>query len=237
MSFLNHRALAWVGVWFGLVTALAGAMRQPAHAADPDPSGSLPEEFWDLFLSGETLRYIMPGLLADDSGSGNLRPLVERLQGVRIYRQRDRLMLTIRYDQGFQVVVRDGDSAPSLSLYEVDLPPITRFALKMRDGVLTLKQLDLGGHGLRVRANIPWLPDTIWVHGASVDLVTGDIRVEAGVLGNLVRVVAKLKVNPSEIAYAGLGLWEHITEDLIFDTQTTRFSSDSIESLFNDRDR
>ena len=222
----------YCAVGFGLLFSAIGALMPVVAVGDSRLPRAGEEEFWDRFVEGETIRYMFSGLSEGDGEPSKLQPLLDRLQGVRLYRQGDRLMVTILYDAAFRVQVRPEKETPSLSLYQIQVPRVARFAVKMRDGILTLKQLETDGDGVRVKANIPWVADTIWIHGARVDLVSGEIQAEAGVLGDLIRILAKLQVRASEISFSGISLWERIADALVFQGQIMSGAADSIDSSF-----
>lgn len=169
------------------------------------------EEVW---LDGETLRYLIGPV--EKWGGPKLQDVLDRLDGVWLYRDADSLHVSAYFNEAFTVSIQDRGAAKKWELYAVEVPRTVRFRWKMADGVLRISGLNEGVEVLNFLAKLPWyLPDTIYLRKAAFSLVDGTFRVEAGVLGDNVSVVASGELKAGKVDGA-VDIWESIKRNLRF---------------------
>jgi hypothetical protein len=165
-----------------------------------------------IWIDGEALRYFMAGLA--NFGGEKLQAVLAHIQGVRLTRLTDSLSAAVYFNEDFTIAIQGEATAPNWQPYAIHVPKAVRFSLKMAEGVLTLWGLDEGHDALNLQLKMPALPDTVYVRNLSANLTNGKIQVEAGVIGNLVTVVAGAEVTARK--FTGVDIWESISRNLSF---------------------
>lgn len=165
------------------------------------------EEIW---IDGEALRYIL-GTLTGYAGE-KLAPVLEHIQGLRLTRQGDALNAALYFDHSFNVPLQDESKIRSWQPYAVYSPKTVRFEIRMLDGVLMLLGLDRGLDAVNLKLKMPFLPDSVWVRSVSVDMDKGKVLVEAGVIHNMIAVIAHAQIAARK--FAGVDVWDSIKKNL-----------------------
>lgn len=175
------------------------------------PGVDLPKKDGEqLWIDGEALRYLL-GQVPGDAGA-LVGPYLDRIQGLRLTRQGDQLKAAIYFDRAFRIPVIDESKAKRWSPYAVHVPKTVRFSIRMKDGVLRLLGLDQDGNAVNLKLKMPFLPDTVWVRHAILNMESGKAEVEAGVIGNHVTVVARAQVTARK--FEGIDIWESIQRNV-----------------------
>jgi hypothetical protein len=176
------------------------------------------EQIW---VDGEALKYLLGSIrqVADE----RFAPLLDHLQGLKLTRQGDALNAGIYFDQPMPVSIRDEKKAPRWQPYSLRLPKTVRFSIRMIAGRLVISGLDQGLDTATLKLKMPFLPDTVWMKSASVDMGSGHVRVEAGVVGDWVTVVANADLIARK--FGGVDIWESIKRNLTpFEWPTLTFA-------------
>lgn len=193
--------------------ALHDSFPHPLNRGDVDiiPGLDLPtrdgEEIW---IDGEALRYLL-GSVAGTLGD-KLAPVLEHIQGLRMTRQGDALNAAVYFDRAFTLPLQDERKIGNWQPYAVTIPKTIRFAIRMLDGVLMLSGLDRESNSIHLKLKMPFLPDTVWVRSASVNMDDGKLKVEAGVLRNVITIVARAEIVARK--FSGVDIWESIKRNL-----------------------
>jgi hypothetical protein len=167
----------------------------------------------DLWVDGDALRYFLGGLRG--WGGADLGQVLDRIQGARLTRLGDRLALAVYFDSAFELTLKSESAASNWELYAVHVPKTVRLRLGMTEGVVSLEGLDGGADSLKLRVKMPYLPNTVYLRRASANLTDGNLRVEAGVIGNTVTLLAKGKLEAQGVD-GKIDIWGSIRRNLKF---------------------
>jgi hypothetical protein len=190
------KGAAWDQLKDSFPTALPGLPGISVPAAEG-------EEVW---IDGGSLRYFLAAV--HDYAGDKFGPLLDHAQGVRLTQTGDSLAVSIYLDQALDLAVQDVAAAGNWTPYSIHVPKAVRFKLRMNEGVLLITGLDSGRDALNLKLKMPWLPDTIWVRNVVMNLTSGQIRVEAGVIGNGVGLIAQGDLLAQR--FTGIDLWKTI---------------------------
>lgn len=201
-----------------LVNRIHSVAWDQLHDSFPNPSGDgmpdldLPsEDGQQLWIDGEAIRYFLAAVR--DYAGDKLGPLMDRVQGVRLTRTGANLNAAIYFDGAFDIPLQDKNRIPNWQPYSVHVPKTVRFSVQMLDSVLTVTGLDQGNDALNLKLKMPSpLPDSVWVRTASVSLSDGKAHVEAGVLGNMISVIANAELLARK--FDGVDVWATIESNL-----------------------
>lgn len=210
------RTVAWDG--------LKDSFPNPAGDGLPDLGLGLPtEDGQQIWIDGEAIRYFLDSLR--DYVGDKLGPVLDHVQGVRLTRMGELLNVAIYFDMAFDIPLQDKKSVPNWQPYSVHAPKTIRFSIKMSDDVLTVAGLDEGADALNLKIKMPFpLPEAVWVRNASVNLSSGKARVEAGVAGNLIAVIANAELMARKLD--GFDIWGSIEKNLnLFDFPSLHFEA------------
>jgi hypothetical protein len=171
----------------------------------------------ETWIDGEAIRYWLESAKA--SGGEKISQVLDRIQGARVIRGSEDLKIGLYFSESFVVKIRDEDEAENWQPYSVEVPKSLRFSLNMNDGVLRGRGFDEGQEKLDIKVKIPFAPDRVYLRNFSADLSTGDVELEAGVLGNLLAVVAKGHLIAKK--FDGVDIWESLLRSFHFSEAKT----------------
>jgi hypothetical protein len=183
----------------GLVLAFTTA----AYAADGTPTQD------DIVIGPDAIRYYLGKLQLGD----RLGVLLDRVVDARIHRT-DRLELTLTFTQASDIQLADPDTVANWKLYGIHVPATVFVPVKIDDGVLTITGLNQGDDIIKLLVKIPVLSHEVVLHGATADLSTGDLLIEAGAVSDLFTVVAK--ANFLDPKFGGVDFWDSLAANLDF---------------------
>ncbi len=181
----------------------------PALDSAPGGLGTLDDEIW---MDGGVLRFFAEPLRG--FGGGVLSGVLDRLVGLRLKRLDGKVRISLYVDQVMDIKLADKNQVKTGVPYGLHLPKAVRFNLSMKEGVMYLSGLDEGHDALRISIKIPVAPDAVSLRSARVDMSTGKVKLEAGVLGNHVAVVAYGEVTTRNLDR--FDIWESIEKNLAF---------------------
>lgn len=187
----------------------------------PQPQGSFPELTMpafdlptevgqEIWIDGEALKYFAAPLR--QFGGPSFEQALDRIQGARLSRAVDRLNVSIYFTEAFTLPLKDRDQASNWQPYAVYVPKAVRFSVAMNDGVLNIFGLDQGHDALNLELKMPALPEAVYLRSVSANLSDGKVRVEAGVIGNLITVIAGAEVVARK--FTGVDIWATIDSNL-----------------------
>jgi hypothetical protein len=211
-----------------LVGRVSGVAWDQLHDSFPNPADGIglpdldlpTEDGQQLWIDGESIRYFLAAVR--DYAGDKLGPVMDHVQGLRLTRQGELLYAAIYFDGPFDIGLQDKDRIPNWQPYSVHVPKTIRFAIALQEGVLAVSGLDQGQDALNIKLKMPALPDSVWVRTASVNLSDGSTHVEAGVVGNLITVVANAEIMARK--FDGVDIWGTIERNLdILDFPTLNF--------------
>ncbi len=230
MGFRLYSAFALPGAVVGsqmdgvpqLIDQVAGPAWELLKTTFPHPIQGLPgridEELTNgelVWIDGDGLRYFLSPL-RDWLGSDADQLLTSAL-GLRLSRSGTSLVAALYFREAQRISLSSLDiNLPQGELRSIRVPRTLRIAIQVRDGVAALKFLPVVDDPLALEA--AWNGISLWLEpkGVQADLNSGDARVEASVLGGLVRFVARL--NLFEKRFDGVDFWQSI------DQKRARFS-------------
>jgi hypothetical protein len=175
-----------------------------------NPEEANPSEYW---VDGEAVKYLLGGLAqwGGDLTSG----LLDKIDGVRLTRGSDDLSVAVYFSREFTAQWKAGDASKSFALTGARLPKTLRFRLSMKDGVATITGLDDGvdGHDdvLALLVKIPLLTSKVYLRWVQADLTSGNISVEAGVLGDSITLDASALIRTKSFK---VDIWKSIESNL-----------------------
>jgi hypothetical protein len=197
-----------------LVDQVSGPAWDGLRDSFPSPSMGLPgilsgsgDEIW---VDGEALRFFLAPVRDWAGEKGDL--ILDHLQGARVERVRNSMTISVYFDQELTVSVQDEKKAKNWELYAIHVPKTIRFTVSMFDGIVFVSGLDTQRDNVKLSVKIPWLPDTVYLRTASVNLVDGKLRVEAGVIGDTIGIVANAQLAAKTLG--GVDIWETIKDNL-----------------------
>lgn len=159
----------------------------------------------DEYFEGRTLRHLLSGA-REKAFSGGLAPMIDYLSGLRLVRGEKSLYITVRYAKSFSLPIVPRDKVAQGQVYEIHVPRVSRFAITLQDGRMRIEQLDLGIDGWQFKVKLPLVPVTVYVNGASVDLVSGEIVFGAGFVANMIDVLVHAKLQESDVKFDRVSL-------------------------------
>jgi len=198
------------------------AFMPPAHAAAKSLKMAYPGQ--EIWLEGEDLRLQYEDV--DTILSGRLGPkevLLGHLQRVHVLPRKSDLKITVYFDESFLITLLNPAEARRWQAYQIRFPKTLRISLKVVDGVLWVQSLNFLENSLRLYANLPLMPNGIYFKNLAADLVAEKVRVEAGVMGGRVRVVADTEL--FDWSFDNLAFWESIRRNLFFFRSSPRATS------------
>jgi hypothetical protein len=100
--------------------------------------------------------------------------------------------------------------------YSVHVPKTIRLLLEQAKGVLRLTGLDQGPDALELKLKLPVIPDGVFLRRATLDLSSGRLVAEAGLIHNAVALVATADIQARSLQ--GIDFWESVVRnrDLLF---------------------
>ncbi len=161
------------------------------------PEGGLPsfgDDSESIWLEGEALKYLIEPFLAQVVGDQleKVSLILEKLQGVRVTRVTSGLRIHTYFKDEFDVILKKVEEAKAWQLYKVHFPTAVRFRVSFSDGNVSVEGLDEGTSTLRLFVKSPSvLPDQVWMRAVNLSLETGAFQIEAGVIGNQLRLFAR----------------------------------------------
>ncbi|MGK5083754.1 hypothetical protein WDW37_10665 [Bdellovibrionota bacterium FG-1] len=164
------------------------------------------EEVW---VDGEGLRYLLESLR--DYAGEKMSTVLDRALGIRLTRMHDSLMVGVYFDRSFSIDLRDRTATPNWQPYRIEVPHAVRFAIRMQDGILKVSGLDAEPDALILKIKMPLLPESIWVRRLTAHLESGDLQIEAGVMGDRVSVMADGQMTTG---IKGIDIWATIERNL-----------------------
>jgi hypothetical protein len=168
------------------------------------------EVTFDQVLEGDTLRFYVEAIL-EGSPLNNPTPdrlktqsrvteavLNEFLPHVRrahLKGTKKQLLVSILLDEPeANIDFFKTSEVSNLSLYGFKAPHYAQYKITQKDGVITLVPVGPATRSISVKLKIPIVSDNVYLHSVSVDLGTGVVRAEAGVIGDSITVYAKAKL-------------------------------------------
>lgn len=169
-----------------------------------------------IWIDGTAVRFqFQPYLEANPEIATKVAPLMDRLQAVEIVPGYLSTSLYPHFDDSFVLPVADYEQTQNWRVYEVSVPRNSEFFVFGEDGVIHLEQsnhLPLW----QVKAKLPMMDDTLDLNRLEVDFNKSDVKLEAGVLGNWVKVVGHAKLKGSRLSKIDIDLWESLKKNLGF---------------------
>lgn len=187
-------------------TSLLDSFPPPLEGIPGTGVGNTGDETW---IDGEALRYFLAPL--KDWTGDKLDQVLESIEGARLERANGLLHVSVYFSRALELPVEDESRAGRFSLYSIHVPKTVRFTLSVWEGRLFVSGLAAGIDSLRFRVKLPALPDNVYLRNLSADLTTGKVRVEAGVVGDLVTVVANAELLARR--FDGIDIWETISRN------------------------
>ncbi len=149
-----------------------------------------PPEGNSIWLDGEVLRYYFEPL--QEWIGGDLSGVLDKLQGARLTRDSRRLNVSVIFDTPQRISMLPPGQRPRTGQPAwLELPEELRFGLAIRGDRFEVGGLDQSTHTARLGLRAPVGTMTANLRSIRVNLTTGAVRVEAGLLQNAVGLVAR----------------------------------------------
>ncbi len=181
----------------GLTAALLGGMAFSLVSASSECRA---DEVW---IDGESVRLYL-GSVSDAVGK-KFEPLFDSLVGALLVRGGEELQAAVRLSRDVTVKLKEEHEARSKEIYQVFVPEELRLRIRLKDEVLSLRAPE-SPYSIWVKIKLPVIPDKVFMRSATVDLVSGAVRAELGVIGNSIRVTAKANLFTRQ--FEGIDLWK-----------------------------
>lgn len=171
-----------------------------------------------IVLDAETLRYYLEsvrGRLGDvELSEEALDRLSAALKQATLTRRTDSMKLTLELTDLVRLDLRDKRRTKTGGIYAVEIPKRLEFVIRILDGLIRVDTPFWPSRRLRFKANIPALPDTVWLKQVLVDLESARAQVVATILGSTVAVVAEAEMVDGK-PDVGLDIWDTVLLNLI----------------------
>lgn len=169
-----------------------------------------------IWIDGTAVRFqFQPYLEANPEIAAKVVPLLDRLVAVQIVPGHLSTSLYPHFEDSFVLPVADYEQTHNWRVYEVSVPRSSEFLVFGEDGVIHLEQSNQMPLW-QVKAKLPMMDDTLDLNRLDIDFNKSDVKLEAGVLGNFVKVVAHAKLKGSRLSKIDVDLWESLKKNLGF---------------------
>jgi hypothetical protein len=190
-------------------------------SVDSEP---LAQEIW---VDGEFLRYILAPV--EKWEGGKFASALSTIQGVKLTRSPTHLEVSLYFSKAFDVQFADPSTLSNFQLYSVHVPQTVRIALEDTNGVLSLSGLD-DGEGesqdkIYLGVKIPVISNKVYLRTASIELASGNVSVDAGILADVVGLTATAQIFAAAIK-PKVDVWKSIEDnESLFDWPLLTFAS------------
>jgi len=211
--FQKLGALTRLTALFAWVCCGALALPAPWGEASELPKHPSSHLASSLELDAETLRLFLGSLPGE--AANLLDPVLAHLQGLQVDQAGEWLNIEINFEEAFTLFLRDVRGAPRWQPYAVYFPKVMTFSARMDHNQLEVQGLDAGEDGeaaWHLQVKVPMISDSVWIRKMSLDMTSGHLHVEAGVLGDGLTLVADAELAVKK--FEGLELGETLRENL-----------------------
>jgi hypothetical protein len=209
------KVIAWAGGLFVFLLGSAG------FASPLENQGARTDSEWgaivwqsaqsespmsDIWVDGEALRSSFESL-RETFGDG-VDVILNQLLGMRLKKNEKALSVAIYFSHPIEFDFNHAVRVANWKPYGVMIPKTIRFRVRLENGSMSLDGMNQDRNALILKVSMPWLSDRVWLRRIDADLLTGQTRVEAGVLADGVAVVAD--GNATEKTFSGFQLKESL---------------------------
>jgi hypothetical protein len=169
----------------------------------------------NTWIDGEALKYLLRPLYP--RYGQYLEPLIAQVQGVELVRGPVTLQIHAYFNRTLDVALPGADAHKSFQLYSVHLPHILKIDLNHDGGVIRLTGMDpiraSEDQSVFLEVNVPYFTDRIYLRTVTMDLETGEVYAEAGLLHDYISFWAKAQIFSTPIT-ASVDIWRTIRANL-----------------------